>query len=140
MCSELCWCLYTESVTISPPQRSGSRPEIDCPGDTISYNCFVQSNSETVHLTWRATLPGVMPANITYDNSSEPNTEYIFHPFSIILTEYRSDEYAASTLLLTVQPTFETNQTFLECFASGLSNDSVVVALKSSGKTYVLSK
>ena len=128
--------IYTASVTISPPQRNRSSAIIDCPGDTISFNCSIQSNSEAVHLSWRVTLPGLMPTNITYDNSSELNHEHVLHPFQFIttvLTEYGSDEYVKSTLTLEVRSTFLANLTSLECFIGSLANDSVIIILDSSG-------
>ena len=127
---------YSGFVTISPPQRNGSKPGIDCPGDVISYNCNIHSNSETSHLIWRVTLPGLMSTNITYDSSSEPNSEHTLHPFDFIttvLTEYMNDKYILSTLTLEVQPTYPANLTSLECFIGSLVNDSVYVVLNSSG-------
>lgn len=125
------------SATISPPLRTVSRGDIDCPGDTISYNCSIQSNGN-VHLTWHVTLPGLMPANITYDNSSEPNIEEILHPFPFITTvlrEYRSGEHILlSTLTLTVQNDVPTDGTTLACYIGQLSHDSVIVIVNTSGK------
>ena len=89
-----------------------------------------------MHLIWRVTLPGLMPANITYDNGSEPNNENVLHPFEFITTviaEYRSDEYVVSTLTLEVQSTILANLTSLECFIGSLANDSVDVVLNLSG-------
>ena len=104
----------------------------------ISYDCSIVSNSETLHLTWRVTLPGDMPSNTTYENSSEPNSVRLLHPFGFIttvLTEYKIDEYIASTLILEVQPTFPANLTILECFIETLANDSIDIVLNSSGMT-----
>ena len=77
-----------------------------------------------------------MPTNITYDNSSEANNELKLHPFEFIttvLTEYRSDEYIASTLTLLVQANVSTHQASIDCFIRGLANDSVDVTINSSG-------
>ena len=116
--------------------RNGSSLSIDCPGDMISYNCSIYSNSKAVHLTWRVTLPGLMPISITYDNSSEPNNEHMLHPFEFIttvLTEYRSEAYVVSTLLLMVQADIPTDQTLLECYIGDLAYDMVTTVVSIRG-------
>ena len=101
---------------MAPLQRIVSREDIDCPGDTISYNCSIQSNSETVQLTWRVTLPGQMPIDITYDNTSNLNTvDNLGFSITTTLTTYTRDEYIESTIVFTVLRDVVMNGTELEC-------------------------
>ena len=112
-------------------QRDVVRNDTDCPGDTIHYQCSVMSNSETVQLTWRVTLPGMMPVNITYDSTSLPNTVDTDFGYNIttILTDYIPDVYIESTIVFTVLSDVDLNQTLLECISEHLdeSLDRVLV-------------
>lgn len=114
-----------------------SQFDIDCPGDFISYNCSIQSNSETLHLTWRVTVPGFMPVNITYDEFSNELEEENLNGFiTTALLEYISDEYIESTLSLTINDNFTTdaiNLIELECFIEDLGNDADLLTLNISG-------
>ena len=122
------------SVVITPLERITSRNDIECPGDIIPYNCSIQSNSETIHLTWRVTLPGQAPINITYHNSSNLNSVDILNNFiKTSFDQYMNDEYIESTLNLTVVANVPINQTQLECFIEELGNDSVYVSVDISG-------
>ena len=112
-------------------QRVVVRNDTDCPGDTIHYQCSVMSNSETVQLTWRVTLPGMMPVNITYDSTSLPNTVDTDFGYNIttILTDFIPDMYIESTIVFTVLSDVDLNQTLLECISEHLdeSLDRVLV-------------
>ena len=112
-------------------QRDVVRNDTDCPGDTIHYQCSVMSNSETVQLTWRVTLPGMMPVNITYDSTSLPNTVDTDFGYNIttILTDFIPDMYIESTIVFTVLSDVDLNQTLLECISEHLdeSLDRVLV-------------
>ncbi len=131
-------CCLAASVSIISLERIVSRDDIECPGDIIPYNCSILSNSETVHLTWRVTLPaGQIPINITYysmtalDNSTSLNS-YI----TTSLTGFRSDEFIHSTLEVSLQPGIPTDQIILECSIDDLGNDTIIVRINSSSKFY----
>ena len=110
-----------------------SSPGIDCPGDTISYNCSILSNSETLHLTWCVTFPGLVPINMTYDSSSNVSIlDYLGMNISTTLTAYnRSSGYIESIITLTVLT--DVNGTELECSISDLDNDIITTLVYSSG-------
>lgn len=110
--------------------------EIECPGDTISYNCSIQSNSETLHLTWQVLLPEQSPINIThYKNASIPSD---LHNLSGIinstLTDFSSGQYIESALVLTIVADITINQTQLSCIIDNIGNDTVHVFVNKSGK------
>ena len=108
--------------------------QYECPGDTISYNCSVQSNSENLQLTWRVTLPGMMPVNRTYDGTSSRNTaDNLGVNIITTLITYYSEEYIESTITLTLLMDFVTNGTILECISEDLDSDSVSVDVMQSG-------
>ena len=125
---------YTASVNLVPLERNVSRMDIDCPGDTISYNCSIQSNSETVQLTWRVTLPGQMPVDLTYDNTSNVNTVDNLG-FNIIttLTNFTRDEFIESIIVFTVLRDLAMNGTDLQCISEDLDNVTTMVLVNISG-------
>lgn len=92
-----------------------------------------------MHLTWRVILPGHIPINITYDNTSDNNSVDNLNSVIITsLTEYISNEYIESTLILTLQANVSTNQTKLDCLIKGLGNESAVVFVNSSGTLIII--
>ena len=95
--------------------------------DTISYNCFILSNSERVHLTWSVTLPGSMPVTITYDNTSILNNmDNLAMGVNTVLTTYRRDEYIESLIVFTIIRNIVLNEAMLECSISGLDSEGVI--------------
>ena len=118
-------------------ERNTSRQDIDCPGDTISYNCTILTNSETPHLTWRVTLPGNVPLNITYDNSSnQGNLNYLGMNISSTLREIRYG-YIESVIVLTVVNDVNLNGTELEC-SIGADFDVATVTVNTSGLSILI--
>ena len=115
--------------------RDFARDDINCPGDKISYRCSVMSNSETVQLTWLVTLPGMMPANITYDNTSIPNTvnSDLGYNITTTLTNFTVDMYISSTIVFTMLRDVVLNGTELACISEDLDDDSTVVFVNTSG-------
>ncbi len=76
-----------------------------------------------------------MPINITYDNTSTLDDVNNLNSFiTTSLDQYRNDEYAESTLQLTLQANVPTNQTKLECTIGNIGNDSVFKFVNSSGE------
>ena len=79
---------------------------------------MILTNSETPHLTWHVTLPGHMPLNITYDNTSNSNIfNYLGMNITVVLGEFRYD-YIESVIVLTVVDDVVLNGTKLECSIS----------------------
>ena len=108
-------------------ERITQRSDIDCPGDTISYNCSVESNSETVELTWIITLPNEFaPINITYNSTSLLNQRDQLDIYvNSTLTEYTHDQYIETLITFTLFEDVDINGTELQCRSSDL--DSVIV-------------
>ena len=117
-------------------ERNEISLDIDCPGDTIIYNCSILSNSETVHLTWGINFPGLIPINLTFDGNSVPNNAvYLDFNVSVTLTEYRSDRYIESIIILTLLKNFSMNGTLVKCSIDpDLDSSSVIVPVNTSGK------
>ena len=110
---------------------------IDCPGDTIIYNCSVLSNSEMVHLTWYVTFPGLTPINITYGNDSSINiSSHLGMNVSATLMRYEADQYIESVIMFTLLKNVTLNGTLLECsVAPSLDSDNMFVLVNTSGKS-----
>ena len=120
-----------------------SRHDIHCPGDTISYNCSITSNTDTPHLTWTVTFPGLQPINFTY-NSTSPiyEIDYLDMNISVTLTEFVTtatvlefvnEAYIESILTFTVLRNVNMNETKLECSIADLHNDTALLFVNSSG-------
>ena len=115
-------------------ERIVPRSDIECPGDIIPFNCFVESNSETVHLTWRVTLPTGVTVNITHNSASSVNQFHQLNNFiSSSLTQFMNDEYIESSLNITVDAGVLINQTKIECLIGHLENVSLYVLVNISG-------
>ena len=100
----------------------------------MPYNCSITSNSETVHLIWRVTVPDLEPINITYNHTSKRDESNTLNTFiSTTLTNFREDEYIESILYITVVADVPINQTKLECLIGHLGNDTVYVPVNISG-------
>ena len=93
------------------------------------------SNSETVQLTWHVTLPGMMPVNITYDNTSISNTvDTVFgNNITTTLTNFTVDTYIESRIVFTVLRDVILNGTMLECFSEHLDDSVTTVFINISG-------
>ena len=120
-----------------PLPRNVSRSDIECPGDTISYRCTVQSNSEMVQLSWMVTFPGEETITMLYTNDSEWNVVVYFDMhFTTVLTEYTIDELIVSELELTVLQNVSMNGTVLECTSEDLGSENDTVYVNTSGKYF----
>ena len=116
------------SVNLIPLPRNVSREDIECPGDIIPYNCSIQSNSETIHLTWSITIPEQMPINITYESASDTEGQTnMLNDFITTVLSNTDNGYIESTLAFRVQVSTSFNQALLECFIEGLGNDTIIV-------------
>lgn len=129
------------NVSLVPLQRVVARRDIECPGDIFPYNCSILSNSETLHLIWRITLPGETPVDISYYNGTFFDDTAGLNGFlTSSLTEYTSNEYIESILEITVQANSSTDQLMLQCLIEGLGNDSSYVLINSSSKTLLIAR
>ncbi len=117
-------------------ERNTVRSDIDCPEDTISYICSIQSNSETVNLVWNIYLPDSVPLTITYDNTSLLNNiDSSDIRFRTVLTAYNNSEYIESTILFNIVRNISTNGTILECSISDLDTETLTVFANISCKS-----
>ena len=127
----------TATVDLVLLLRNVSRPDIECPGDVILFRCSVQSNSETVQLSWLVTFPGQETITISYNNESNTNTlEYYPVNITARLTQYTSDQSAESELQLTVLQNVTMSGTILECMSEDLASRNVTVSVNTSGNEY----
>ena len=129
-------CVVNVNLTLA--ETNFSRGDINCPGDTISYKCSVLSNSKTIELTWRVTLPGMMPIDITYDSMSILNTvdTDLGYNITTTLTDFTVDEYIESTIVFTVLRGVAVNGTVLECISENLDIYATTLFVNmSSGQT-----
>ena len=131
-------------VTLTLLEISTSRDDIYCPGDTISYNCSITSNTETPHLIWSVTLPGLTPISFTYDSTSALNDiHYLDMNITVTLTklntiattQFVNEEFIESIIVITVLKNVSMNGTELECSITDLGSDSAVVFVNTSGMT-----
>ena len=114
---------------------------IDCPGDIISYNCSVLLSDNSAELTWTITLPGKIPLNITYDDSSliDNGTDILGMGVSTLLVDYRRNEYIESVVVLTLMKNVTLNGSIVECSVSNfIDNDpiSTLVLVNTSGMDF----
>ena len=123
-------------VSLNLLERNTVRSDIDCPEDTISYICSIQSNSETVNLVWNIYLPDSVPLTITYDNTSLLNNiDSSDIRFRTVLTTYNNSEYIESTILFNIIRNISTNGTILECSISDLDTKTLTVFANISCKS-----
>ena len=115
-------------------ERNVSREDIECPGDTISYVCSVQSNSETVQLSWMVTFPGQEAITMSYINDSYLNVVVLLDVnVTTTLTQYIMDEFIESEIVLTVLQNISMNGTLLECSSEDLTSEMDIVYVDTSG-------
>ena len=127
--------IYTASLSLIFIQRNNSRPDIECPGDTISYNCSIVSNAIYLRLTWVVTFPGLSPITLTYGADSTLDVKDLLDMnISTTLTEFRASEYIESVIELTVFRGIEMNTTLLECSIAGYGSVSEEISFNTSGK------
>ena len=122
-------------------ERNVSREDIECPGDTISYRCSVQSNSETVQLSWMVTFPGQEAITMSYIDNSYLNSVVLLDVnVSTTLTQYIMDEFIESEIVLTVLQNISMNGTLLECRSEDLASKNLTVFVNTSGKSSIIHK
>ena len=123
-------------VDLTIHDQKTQRSDINCPGDIISFNCSIESNSETVELTWKITLPDevMTPISITYNSNSLLNRrDYLDIHISTTLMKFREDEYIESLIFFNMSENVHINGTELQCSSSDLDNAVVDVLVNMSG-------
>ena len=139
--------LLSATILFELIERNTLRSDIDCPGDTISYNCSVLLSNNSAELTWTITLPGKIPLNITYDDSSliDNGTDILGMGVSTLLVDYRRNEYIESVVVLTLMKNVTLNGSIVECNVSvstidnddiNIGNISTLVLVNTSGMKF----
>ena len=127
------------SASLKLVERNESVDNIDCPGDTIAYHCSITSNSETIHLTWTVNFPGLIPINITYDESSVLH-EAVDHDdmgIKTVLTNYTYQGTIASDIVFKLIKNASMNGTKVTCSISpNLASSTLSFDVNTSG-TYM---
>ena len=125
--------LNVATVDLSLVANIRMSPHIDCPGDTFSYVCSINSNTEMLHLTWTVTYPGVKPVNVTYDVNSPINEQgSLTADVTTSLQEIRQGDIQSS-LVVTVHNA-SMNQTLIECsIAPNLDSRIETLVVNTSG-------
>ena len=88
----------------------------NCPGDTISYKCFVKSSEPNdMYLTWDITFPGQKTQSVTYSRSSFPEDMVKLSMNVTTILDTLRYEYMESTILLTQLPDINLRNALLAC-------------------------
>ena len=92
-------------------------PDMLCPGDIISFQCRIFSSLD-LYLEWRVTVPGLMPENVTYDNSTSIGTMTDWDMnITSELTSFEPGDHVESVIVLTLseEALRRNTTTTLEC-------------------------
>jgi hypothetical protein len=112
--------------------------DIECPGDVITYNCSIESNSENVQLTWEITLPDETSFTITHSNITMPNMDHLGTGITSVLTRYIKDEYIESLLHVTILQNVSMNGTQVVCRSEALDTETDIILINTSGNMIVV--
>ena len=126
------------TVNITSLQRNISRAEMNCPGDIISYQCSIFTNSEFPSLTWTVTLPGKMPLMITYNKNHtlhNVNVNSLMNFITSTLVAFTNDTFINSVLEVKLQENISAHQTQLQCSMQNLSVADTTVYTNTQGIT-----
>ena len=127
-------CAYLALITLELVDSDMVSSDIDCPGDTLTYNCSIESNSETLHLTWNITFPEEIPIDFTFNSTSILFTWYDWDiGVSAVLTGYIDQEYVKSTIIFTIMNDVILDGTELECSITDLGNEISILYINTSG-------
>ena len=127
--------LFLAMINVTELSRNNRRSDIECPGDTITYQCTVQSNSETIQLMWTIIFPGQDPIDmIIFTNDSDRNVVN-YYPMNLTarLTLFEIDQNVESELVLTVLQNVSMNGTLLKCSSENLASENATVTVNTSG-------
>ena len=121
------------SVDLRLLENSMSRSDIDCPGDTISYNCTVQSSSPSLHLKWIVSFFEGETREVLYNNRSTLNNQTVLD-FNTRISLVSSERgYLESVIVFTVATGVILNGTELECRIDNIDSETDTVSVNKSG-------
>ena len=108
---------------------------IDCPGDTISYNCSIKSNTEDLHLLWTVEFPDTVWSTIEMIYDSLMNlgdVNLLDMDVSTTLLEIK-EGFIQSSITLTVLND-SMNGTTVKCSIADLDSVVVTILINTSSK------
>lgn len=113
--------------------------ELDCPGDTTSYVCAIDSNTEDLQVTWMVYLPTNETLALTYNTSSLIGSmESLDENIIVTLTGYDyANDSIESTLQLTLLKNASMNGTLVECSIHDLHSQTLPVIVDTSGTKFL---
>ncbi len=121
------------SVNLRLLENSMSRSDIDCPGDTISYNCTVQSGSPLLHLKWIVSFFEGETREVLYNNRSTFNNQTVLDFNTQIYLVSSERGYLESVIVFTVATGVTLNGTELECRIDNIDSERDTVSVNKSG-------
>lgn len=110
-------------------------PFFDCPGDTLSFICAINSNTEDLLLTWTIHLLSGEILTLTYNTSSLiESMDRLDRNINATLTDYNyANGSIESTLQFTQLKNVVMNGTIVECAIHGLDSEMIPVLINTSG-------
>ncbi len=92
-----------------------------------------------VHLVWNVSLPGTAPLSIVYDNTSILNNlDDLDMGITTMLTQYQSDKYIESIIIVTLLMGVTFNNSNVQCGISNLDSMSANLYVNTSGIVYII--
>ncbi len=121
------------SVNLQLLESNMSRSDIDCPGDTISYICTVQSGSPSIQLEWIISFFERKTRGVLYNNRSilQDQTVLDFNTRTSLVSSERG--YLESVLIFTLATGVTLNGTELECGIDNIDSETDTVSVNKSG-------
>lgn len=111
--------------------------EIDCPGDTITFNCSIESNTEDLHLVWTLTFPKMLPFEVLYDGTNltfDAVDDNEMNVTTSLLNYDILDGYIESVITLTVlDANVSMDGTAVECSIADLDYKNITLLINTSG-------
>lgn len=132
-------------MSITADERNNSRADIECPGDTISYNCSIMTNSPDPELIWTVSVPGDVPRTIIYNSSNSAMTDRFIMDLGIsstLISMSMTDvlnyvvTYIDANIEFTVQNGVTLRESMLQCGIRDLNDDTILVSVNISGNNY----
>ena len=107
--------------------------DIHCPGDTILYNCAINSNMENLNLKWSVQIPNQKPIMIAYNDTTLKGVVDM-PDMNIRATLVEVREGLIQSVLTLVVMSSSMNMTRVDCYIPNLSFDTVTVLINISGE------
>ncbi len=127
-------------VNLNRTRRTSS---VDCPGDTISYECSVVSDRSPLFLTWIITFPnnlGLIPITITYNMSSTINSTSTFPMDTSIRFTDMGAVYLVSAISFSNLIDDGLVGTEIQCKREDAEMMTKILQLVTIGKLYIISR